>query len=200
MQPRDVVAAAVARRISESGADHVWLDISAVQRIREAVPDAGAVGEVLWPRPVQGLAARRPRRPLRVRRCRHRPRRRDRAARPVGGGRGGVHRVDGADRLASNSLLEGMLRRPGGRAVLSGKGRPAATGAVRPAEPEGWSSGQLCSSGSQKPPQRSAASFAECAAAEPAETALPAFSGDDGRSGGGRSAGSLSESSADCKH
>ena len=43
LQPRDVVAAAVAARIPEDGVDHVWLDVSAVEGFNSRFPSLAAV-------------------------------------------------------------------------------------------------------------------------------------------------------------
>ena len=39
LAPRDVVAAAITRRMAETGADCVWLDATAGRRLRRPLPD-----------------------------------------------------------------------------------------------------------------------------------------------------------------
>jgi L-aspartate oxidase len=133
MQPRDVVAAAVAERISGDGVDHVWLDVSGIERFEDRFPTlATVVGGI-------GLDPGRDWLPVAP------------AAHYMCGGvltdlNGatalpglwaagevactGVH---GANRLASNSLLEGMVFAARAvEAILLEKVAPAASGALRP--------------------------------------------------------------------
>jgi L-aspartate oxidase len=133
LQPRDVVAAAVAARIRDSDADHVWLDVGAVNDFEARFPTLAASVRALGLDPARDWLPVAP------------------AAHYICGGVltdldgatalpglwaagevacTGVH---GANRLASNSLLEGMVF--GARvveAVLSDKDEPSATGALRP--------------------------------------------------------------------
>ena len=133
MQPRDVVAAAVAARIRQAGVEHVWLDVSEVEDFALRFPTLAAV--------VRDLGLDPPRDWLPIAPAAHYL---------CGGiltdldgatvlpglwvaGEAACTGVHGANRLASNSLLEGMVF--GARAVeavLSGKETPAATGALRP--------------------------------------------------------------------
>ena len=48
LQPRDVVAAAVAARMREDGVDHVWLDVGAVDDFDTRFPTLAAVGARTW--------------------------------------------------------------------------------------------------------------------------------------------------------
>jgi L-aspartate oxidase len=148
MQPRDVVAAAVAAQIRESGVDHVWLDINAVENFEGRFPTLAASVRACGIDPAHDWLPVAP------------------AAHYMCGGvltdldgatalRGlwaagevactGVH---GANRLASNSLLEGMVF--GARvveAVLKEKDGPDATGALRPVlNPGGSESGEIAAS------------------------------------------------------
>jgi L-aspartate oxidase len=133
LQPRDVVAAAMAARMHESGADHLWLDTSPVADFERRFPTLAASVRQL------GLTPGRDWLPVAP------------AAHYMCGGVltdldghttlpglwaagevacTGVH---GANRLASNSLLEGMVF--GTRvveAILRGKDGPDATGALLP--------------------------------------------------------------------
>jgi L-aspartate oxidase len=133
LQPRDVVAAAMAARMHASGADHLWLDTSPVEDFERRFPTLAASVRQL------GLTPGRDWLPVAP------------AAHYMCGGVltdldghttvpglwaagevacTGVH---GANRLASNSLLEGMVF--GTRvveAILRGKDGPDATGALLP--------------------------------------------------------------------
>ncbi|MGH9055372.1 MAG: L-aspartate oxidase [Acidimicrobiales bacterium] len=133
MQPRDVVAAAVAERMRVAGVEHLWLDVSGVEDFGRRFPSLDRSARALGLDPPRDWLPVAP------------------AAHYVCGGVvtdldgatalpglwaagevacTGVH---GANRLASNSLLEGMVF--GVRvvqAVLSGKDTPSASGALRP--------------------------------------------------------------------
>ena len=144
LAPRDVVAKAIMRRMRETGAEHVWLDARAfgaekwerrfptilatcrshgIDPVTELIPVApachyasGGVATDLHGRSsVPGLFA-----------C----------------GEVACSGVHGANRLASNSLLEGLVfsrriaEHAGRRACPRGRSRPATTG--RP----GWSTGR----------------------------------------------------------
>jgi L-aspartate oxidase len=142
LQPRDVVAAAVDARMKEAGADHVWLDVSQVDDFEARFPNLAASARALGLTPGRDWIPVAP------------------AAHYICGGVlvdldgatalpglwaagevacSGVH---GANRLASNSLLDGMVF--GARvveAVLSGKRVPDATGTLRPVFDPGASDG-----------------------------------------------------------
>jgi L-aspartate oxidase len=141
MQPRDVVAAAVAKRISESGADHVWLDISAVHEFEKRFPTLAESARSFGLDPARDWL---PVAPAAHYVCGGLVTDLDGATELPGlwaAGEVACTGVHGANRLASNSLLEGMVF--GARvieAVLSGKERPAATGALRPILQPGASS------------------------------------------------------------
>ena len=133
MQPRDIVAAAVADVISLSGSDHVWLDVSPIEDFEARFPTLAASARSAGFDPGRDWLPVAP------------------AAHYMCGGiltdlegatgLGGLWAagevactgVHGANRLASNSLLEGMVF--GARvveAVLRGKTGPDPTGALRP--------------------------------------------------------------------
>jgi L-aspartate oxidase len=133
LQPRDVVAAAVAARIREDGVDHVWLDVSAVEGFNSRFPSLAAVVRD------SGLDPERdwlPVAPAAHYLCGGILTDLDGATALPGlwaAGEVACTGVHGANRLASNSLLEGMVF--GARAieaVLKGKDGPDATGALRP--------------------------------------------------------------------
>lgn len=132
MAPRDVVAAAIADRMRQTGADHVWLDIAPVADFEVRFPTLAAAVRAA------GLVPGRDRLPVAP------------AAHYICGGVltdldgattlpglwaagevacTGVH---GANRLASNSLLEGLVFSARAvEAILGKKDSPDATGALR---------------------------------------------------------------------
>ena len=133
LQPRDVVAAAVAARIRADGVEHVWLDVSAVDSFSSRFPTLAAVVRA------RGLDPGRdwlPVAPAAHYLCGGVLTDLDGATALPGlwaAGEAACTGVHGANRLASNSLLEGMVF--GARAteaVLSGREGPRATGALRP--------------------------------------------------------------------
>ena len=133
LQPRDVVAAAVAARMREDVVDHVWLDVSGVDDFEARFPTLATIVRDL------GLDPNRdwlPVAPAAHYLCGGILTDLDGAtARPGlwAAGEAACTGVHGANRLASNSLLEGMVF--GARAVeavFSGKEAPSATGALRP--------------------------------------------------------------------
>ncbi len=128
-----MVAAAVAARIREDGVDHVWLDVAAVPDFAARFPTLATVVQD------QGLDPARdwlPVAPAAHYLCGGVLTDLDAATVLPGlwaAGETACTGVHGANRLASNSLLEGMVF--GARAleaVLSGKDGPSATGALRP--------------------------------------------------------------------
>ena len=133
MQPRDVVAAAVAAQIRESGVDHVWLDISAVDNFEGRFPTLAASVRARGIDPARDWL---PVAPAAHYMCGGVLTDLDGATALPGlwaAGEVACTGVHGANRLASNSLLEGMVF--GARvveAVLKEKDAPDATGALRP--------------------------------------------------------------------
>jgi L-aspartate oxidase len=133
MQPRDVVAAAVAAQIRESGVDHVWLDISAVDHFEGRFPTLAASVRARGIDPARDWL---PVAPAAHYMCGGVLTDLDGATALPGlwaAGEVACTGVHGANRLASNSLLEGMVF--GARvveAVLKEKDAPDATGALRP--------------------------------------------------------------------
>src|SRR5437870_7399296 len=132
LAPRDVVARAMTARMLERGADHLWLDATGLEAFDARFPTiAAAVREV-------GLDPSRDWLPIAP------------AARYLSGalltvlcgacalpglwacGEVACAGVHGANRLASNSLLEGMVFAPRiVEAILTGTEGPRATGAMR---------------------------------------------------------------------
>jgi L-aspartate oxidase len=133
LQPRDVVAAAVAARIREDGLEHVWLDVSAVDGFQTRFPTLAEVVRGLGLDPGRDWL---PVAPAAHYLCGGVLTDLDGATALPGlwaAGEVACTGVHGANRLASNSLLEGMVF--GARAVeavLAGKEAPTATGALRP--------------------------------------------------------------------
>ena len=133
MQPRDVVAAAIAEQMRRAGTEHVWLDVAPVEDFERRFPTLAASVRAA------GLVPGRDRLPVAP------------AAHYICGGVltdldgatalpglwaagevacTGVH---GANRLASNSLLEGMVFSARAvEAILGEKDGPDATGALGP--------------------------------------------------------------------
>jgi L-aspartate oxidase len=131
--PRDVVSKAMTARMLEQGADHCWLDATGLERFDERFPTIAASVRAVGLDPTSDWLPIAP------------------AAHYLSGGVvtdldgasalpglwacgevacTGVH---GANRLASNSLLEGMVWAPRViEAMERGKDAPEATGAMRP--------------------------------------------------------------------
>ena len=131
MQPRDIVAAAVAATMRESGTDHVWLDVRQVPDFQRRFPTLAESVRRL------GLVPGRdwiPVAPAAHYICGGVVTDLDGATTLPGlwaAGEVSCTGVHGANRLASNSLLEGMVF--GARAVeamLAGKDEPSPTGAL----------------------------------------------------------------------
>jgi L-aspartate oxidase len=133
LQPRDVAAAAVAARIRDEGVEHVWLDVSGVEDFDTRFPTLAAVVRGIGLDPGRDWL---PVAPAAHYLCGGILTDLDGATALSGlwaAGEVACTGVHGANRLASNSLVEGMVF--GARAVeavLGGKEGPAATGALRP--------------------------------------------------------------------
>jgi L-aspartate oxidase len=131
LAPRDVVARAMARRMAEQGVEHLWLDATGIEDFKQRFPTLAQVLNDAGLDPTRELIPVAP------------------AAHYVSGGlltdldgattlpglwaagEAACTGVHGANRLASNSLLEGMVF--GARvaeAIRSGKEAPEATGAL----------------------------------------------------------------------
>jgi L-aspartate oxidase len=127
------VAAAVAARIRDEGVEHVWLDVSGVEEFDARFPTLAAVVRGIGFDPGRDWL---PVAPAAHYLCGGILTDLDGATALPGlwaAGEVACTGVHGANRLASNSLLEGMVF--GARAVeavLAGKEGPAATGALRP--------------------------------------------------------------------
>jgi len=133
MAPRDIVAAAVAERIRSSAAGHVWLDVSGVENFAERFATLAArVGEAGLKPAKQWL----PVAPAAHYMCGGVMTDLDGATTIPGlwaAGETACSGVHGANRLASNSLLEGMVFASRAvRSILSGKETPEPTGVLGP--------------------------------------------------------------------
>jgi L-aspartate oxidase len=132
LQPRDVVAAAVAARIEAEGSDHVWLDVSGIGDFAGRFPSLAAVVAGLGLDPIRDWL---PVAPAAHYMCGGVLTNLDGATALPGlsaAGEVACTGVHGANRLASNSLLEGMVF--GARvieAVLTEKEQPVPSGALR---------------------------------------------------------------------
>jgi L-aspartate oxidase len=132
MQPRDKVSQAIMTRVAEQGTDHVWLDATGLERFGERFPTIAASLKAV------GLDPRTDWLPVAP------------AAHYICGGivadlegasslpglwvagEAACNGVHGANRLASNSLLDGMVFGPRVvEAVERGKEGPSPTGAMR---------------------------------------------------------------------
>jgi L-aspartate oxidase len=133
MAPRDIVAAAVAERIRSSAAGHVWLDVSGVENFAGRFATLAArVGEAGLDPARQWL----PVAPAAHYMCGGVMTDLDGATTIPGlwaAGETACSGVHGANRLASNSLLEGMVFASRAvRSILSGKETPEPTGVLGP--------------------------------------------------------------------
>ncbi|MEY2568664.1 MAG: L-aspartate oxidase [Actinomycetota bacterium] len=132
LAPRDVVSRAMAARMIEQGTDHLWLDATGLERFDERFPTIAASLRAVGLDPATDWLPIAP------------------AAHYLSGGivtdldgassmpglwacgEAACTGVHGANRLASNSLLEGMVFAPRViEAIAAGKDGPAATGAMR---------------------------------------------------------------------
>ena len=117
----------------EQGVEHLWLDATGLERFAERFPTIAAELTSVGLDPADGLAADRAGRALQLRRHPRRPR----TARPSlpglwVAGEASCNGVMGANRLASNSLLDGMVFGPRVvEAIDRGVDGPEATGAMR---------------------------------------------------------------------
>jgi L-aspartate oxidase len=133
LQPRDVVAAAVAAQITADGTGHVWLDVTTIDGFSTRFPTLAAVVARRGLDPARDWL---PVAPAAHYHCGGVVTDLDGATALPGlwaAGEVACTGVHGANRLASNSLLEGMVF--GARvveAVVAGKKAPAETGALRP--------------------------------------------------------------------
>jgi L-aspartate oxidase len=130
--PRDKVSQAITAKLAEQGVDHVWLDATGLERFAERFPTiAAAVAEVGLDPAVDWL----PVAPAAHYTCGGIVADLDGASSLPGlwvAGEAACNGVHGANRLASNSLLDGMVFGPRVvEAVERGKDGPDATGAMR---------------------------------------------------------------------
>jgi L-aspartate oxidase len=133
LQPRDVVASAVAARIHESDLDHVWLDVSAIADFARRFPTLAASVRAIGLDPSQDWL---PVAPAAHYMCGGVLTDLDGATALPGlwaAGEAACSGVHGANRLASNSLLDGMVFAARAvEAIVSDKDGPDATGPLAP--------------------------------------------------------------------
>ena len=133
MQPRDVVAAAVAAVMARTGSEHVWLDVTPIENFGQRFPTLAESARSAGLDPSRDWL---PVAPAAHYMCGGVLTDLDGATALPGlwaAGEVACTGVHGGNRLASNSLLEGMVF--GARvveAVLRGKDRPDPTGALLP--------------------------------------------------------------------
>jgi L-aspartate oxidase len=132
LQPRDVVARAMTKRMLEEGVDHLWLDATGLEHFNARFPTIAASVRAIGLDPTRDWLPIAP------------------AAHYLSGGiltdldgaselpglwaagEAACTGVHGANRLASNSLLEGMVFAPRVvEAIVRGGDGPSATGAMR---------------------------------------------------------------------
>ena len=127
LAPRDVVSRAMAARMAEQGVDHLWLDATGLERFSARFPTIAASLSSI------GLDPQRDWLPI-APAAHHlsggvvdRPVGRHGAARPVGGGGGGLHRRARGQPAGLQLAARGHgLRRPPGRAHPVGRAEPRA--------------------------------------------------------------------------
>lgn len=133
LQPRDVVAAAVAARIQGSDLDHVWLDVSPIEDFESRFPSLTRSIRAAGLDPARDWL---PVAPAAHYMCGGIVTDLDGATALPGlwaAGEVACSGVHGANRLASNSLLEGMVFAARAvEAMVSDKEQPDPTGALRP--------------------------------------------------------------------
>lgn len=142
LAPRDVVSRAIAERMAEEGSDHVWLDATGLDSFSERFPNIhAALAEV-------GLDPARdwlPVAPAAHHLCGGVLTDLDGATLVPGlwaAGEVACTGVHGANRLASNSLLEGMVFAARAvEAIVAGRPGPTLTGALRGLDPSGAARG-----------------------------------------------------------
>ena len=136
LAPRDVVSRAMAERMRDQGVESLWLDATGLDSFDARFPTISASLAAIGLDPSPRLAAHRPGRPLPVRR----------GVTDLSGatalpglwaaGEVACTGVHGANRLASNSLLEGMVF--GARlaeTILAGEDGPTPTGVLAALDP-----------------------------------------------------------------
>lgn len=132
LQPRDVVSRAMTAKMIEQGVDHLWLDARGLESFRSRFPTISADLEACGLDPSRDLL---PVAPAAHYLCGGVVTDLDGAASLPGlwaAGEVACTGVHGANRLASNSLLEGMVFGPRAvEAIVSGKEGPESTGAMR---------------------------------------------------------------------
>ena len=141
LAPRDVVSAALSARMLEQGADHLWLDATGISAFASRFPNLADVLSAIGLDPAVDLL---PVAPAAHHHCGGVLTDLDGATSLPGlwaAGEVACTGVHGANRLASNSLLEGMVFGPRVvEAVVRGKEGPTATGAITPLV-AGWPAG-----------------------------------------------------------
>jgi L-aspartate oxidase len=135
LAPRDVVARAISRRLLARGLDHLWLDASGIDDFPERFPTIWTSAQAV------GLDPRRdwlPVAPAAHYLCGGVATDLDGASTLRGlwsCGEAACSGVHGANRLASNSLLDGLVFAPRSvDAIIGGKDRPEPTGVLRARE------------------------------------------------------------------
>ena len=132
LAPRDVVARAIHFRMRDEGSDHVWLDATGIDDFASRFPTIWQRVPAGRPRPDERVAARsRPRRTTCRVACSPTSTARPRCPGLWTCGEAACSGVHGANRLASNSLLDGLVF--GARvvaAIAKGKRGPEPTGAM----------------------------------------------------------------------
>jgi len=141
LAPRDVVSAALSARMLEQGADHLWLDATGIDSFATRFPN---LAEVLAATGLDPAVDLLPVAPAAHHHCGGVLTDLDGATSLPNlwaAGEVACTGVHGANRLASNSLLEGMVFGPRVvEAVVAGKDAAASTGAISPLV-AGWRGG-----------------------------------------------------------